>query len=557
MVTQFSVIAKNYETSLFDYSPELGLFWGKMDVDNSRFTDYSPQALAQWQKQEDDFLQTLTQIDENALIGTSSYYTFLLFKEMLENKQASRICREELWEVNPVWGWHNKMAIVAEKQPVGSPEYRQIALKRWNTFAKVTDNQIENLKTGLNLGYNAPKPAVDRVITQLTIVLQTPIEDSPYFSLAKRDNDAAFKETVKTLITQTINPSLQKYRDYLVTDYLPQARASIGVSALPHGKQCYLAKIKQETTLTISPQAIHELGLQHMRTVTQEIAAIGLKQYGTSDIQEIFKLASKDPANYFDSEKSLLDYNLKALQKAKAEASNWFGQLPIADGTVEPYPLYRAITGASGEYHPPSQDGTKPGVFFINTYKPQKRNRMDQEATLFHELIPGHHLQIALSHENKSLPDLNKYLWNSGFGEGWGLYAERLADEMGLYQDDISKLGMLSNESMRTARLVVDTGIHMMGWPREKAVRYLTEHTALAPYIIEGEVDRYIMMPAQATAYMLGKQEIEQLRRLAQKTLGSRFDIREFHNEVITHGVFSLPLLRKHIETWISIMHSK
>lgn len=181
----------------------------------------------------------------------------------------------------------------------------------------------------------------------------------------------------------------------------------------------------------------------------------------------------------------------------------------------------------------------------------KKKSRIDQEATLFHELIPGHHFQIALVYENKTLPPLNRYLFNAGFGEGWALYSERLADEMELYQDEISRLGMLSNESLRAARLVVDTGIHAFHWSREKAVDYLKQHTALSENIIEGEVDRYIMMPGQATAYLLGKNEILRLRQVAKEELGDHFDIRQFHNQVLKNGVVSLSLLKDQIESWI------
>lgn len=246
-----------------------------------------------------------------------------------------------------------------------------------------------------------------------------------------------------------------------------------------------------------------------------------------------------------------MDYNVAALERAKAKVSNWFDLRPKAEGILRPYPAHRAKTGASGEYHPPNEEGTEPGVFYINTYEPEKRSRIDQEATLFHELIPGHHFQIALLYENKTIPTLNRYLFNAGFGEGWALYVERLADEMQLYQDDISRLGMLSNETPRAARLVVDTGIHAFHWSREKAVAYLKQHTALSENIIEGEVDRYIMMPGQATAYMLGKYEIESLRQLAKEQLGGRFDIRQFHNQVLKNGVVSLPLLRTQIESWL------
>lgn len=548
---QFSELAQEYENKLFDYSPELGLFWGKTQVAHDRFMDTSLEAAQSWQRQEDDFLRALNALDEAELQTTPSYITYLLLKETLEAKKASRVCREELWDVNPTFGWHNKMAIVAEKQPIGTAEFRQFALRRWQTFERVVDEQINNLKIGVQQGYTAPKSAVERVLTQLRIMLNNPIEESPYFDFARRDGDKKFKTEVANLIKTVINPALKKYSAYLQQEYLISARSEIGVTALPLGLACYQAKIKLETTLSLTPREIHELGLRAMRAISQEVADIGLSNYGIKDPALIFQHAKDETLNYFTNEQAILNYNTAALERVKAKAADWFDVMPKAEGVIKPYPAHRAKTGASGEYHPPSDDGVEPGVFYINTYEPKKHSRIDQEATLFHELIPGHHFQIALLYENKDIPSLNRYLFNSGFGEGWALYVERLADEMGLYEDDISRLGMLSNEALRAARLVVDTGIHAFGWSRVKAIDYLTKHTALSESIIEGEIDRYIMMPGQATAYLLGKLEIESLRQLAKKQLGDRFDIRQFHNQVLKNGVVSLAILREQIEKWL------
>ncbi|MBA3536020.1 MAG: DUF885 domain-containing protein [Tatlockia sp.] len=551
MPTEFSRLATDYENELFNYSPELGLFWGRHDVAQDRFMDYSIEATQKWQNREDNFLNALNRMDDNKLRGSLDYYTYLLLKETLENKKESRICKEELWDINPAWGWHNKMTIIAEKQPVGSAEYRELALKRWRTFNTVVESQIINLKTGLKLGYTAPKPAIKGVLAQLKILVDSKIEESPFYDFARRDNDKDFKTEVAQIIETIINPSLRNYINYLETEYLPLARNEIGVSALPSGSQCYQSKIKQETTLDLTAKEIHEIGLRSIQKLSEEIAEIGSKKYGTKDIKVIFSKAKNDSINYFSSEQDILNYNLSALERVKLIVSNWFEEMPKSEGIIRSYPLHRAKTGASGEYHPPSEDGTEPGIFFINTYEPEKRNRIDMEATLFHELIPGHHFQVALNYENKSLLPLNKYLWNAGYGEGWALYVERLADEMGLYKDDISRLGMLSNESLRAARLVVDTGIHAMHWSRDQAIEYLTKYTALDEIIIEGEVDRYIMLPGQATSYLLGKFEIEQLRNLAKERLGKQFDIRQFHNQILNNGVVSLPLLRTIIDSWI------
>lgn len=551
MAMTFSEIANEYEHSLFEHNPELGLFWGKSNVAMDRFMDASPEGYQRWRKKEDQLLVSLQNLDTKTIQNTPNYATYLLLKETLQASQASRVCKEELWDVNPAAGWHNQLTIVAAKQPIGTPDNRKAALARWQTFDKVVDNQINNLKLGVSLGYSAPKPAVQRVLMQINIILQSPIEASPYFDFARRDTDPNFKNQVRQLMTRTILPALQHYAEYLEQDYLPVARTQIGVSALPAGIKCYQAKIQEETTLSLTPDDIHIRGLQTIQALSQEVGAIGMKQYGIQDSAAIFNLAKQESLHSFKTEQDILDYNFAALARVKAKMPDWFTSMPDSEGIIKPYPDYRAKTGASGEYYPPNEEGTEPGIFYINTFEPEQQSPIDQEAVLFHELIPGHHYQIALHYENQLLPRVNRYLFNAGFGEGWALYVERLADEMGLYQDDISRLGMLSNEMLRAARLVVDTGIHAFGWGRAQAIDYLKQHTTLNDNIIEGEVDRYSMLPGQATAYMLGKQEIMYLRQLAKDELGEHFDIREFHDQVLKNGMVSLPILRTEITQWL------
>ena len=551
MVQQFTELAAKYETSLFNYAPELALFWGNTHVALDRFMDNSMIGYQTWWQQEDEFLAALQTISIADLQHSDLNVTYLLLKDYLEAKKASRICRTELWDVNPADGWHNKMAIVANKQPVGTEKHREAALQRWQSFGKYVENEIANLKLGTSLGYTAPKPAVERVLTQIKIVLNNPIKESPYYDFARRDSDSEFQQKVYALVQTVIHPALQTYADYLKHEYLPMARRDIGLSSLPNGDACYLAKIKEETTLATTATDIHEFGLRTMQKLMQEVGEMGMKKYGQQDMARIFQLAHDESLNYFSSEEDILNYNFAALARAQEQIPRWFADSPQTEGTIKPYPEYRAKTGASGQYSPPNDIGTEPGIFYINTFDPKKRARIDLEATLFHELLPGHHFQIALHYENQSLLKLNRYLFNSGFGEGWALYVERLADEMGLYQDDISRLGMLSNEALRSARLVVDTGIHAFHWTREQAMDYLKQHTALDNNIIEGEVDRYIMLPGQATSYMLGKYTIERLRQEAEAQLGEHFDIRQFHHQVLKNGTISLPMLEDQIKTWL------
>ena len=548
----FILLADQYEKEWFETFPELGVFWGRTDVSQERFMDHSRHAILAWQKREDDYLAALKQLDEKALKGSTRFVTYQLLKQTLENSIAARICNTRLWDVNPMAGWHTVTTAVAEKQLIGTNAYRTAALKRWNTFPHVVDEELKNLKEGVRQGYTAPKPAVLRVITQVQYILQSKIEDSPYYDFARRDDDPLFKKQVKQLIQTVINPSLQRYVNYLKNDYLPIARTEIGVSALPNGLACYQAKLKETTTLDLSANEIYDYGLQHLVEINQEVHKIGKKMFGMENMSDIFQEAKHRKAYFFSSEKSILDYDFAALNRVKAKLPAWFGVLPKAEGTIKPYPAYQAKTGAGGEYIPPSLDGTRPGIFYINTDNPTQKSRVDQEATLFHELIPGHHFQIALSYEQSDHHSLDKYLWNSGFGEGWALYAERVADEMGVYSDDISRLGMLSNDALRSARLVIDPGIHVKHWTREKAVSYLKQHTTMSDSIIEGEIDRYIMNPGQATSYLLGKRQIETLRQLAETQLKDNFDIRIFHDQVLKNGTVTLPMLAEQIHEWLA-----
>lgn len=545
-------IADAYEKAYFARYPEEGLHLGRQDVDLDRFMDRSKKAHREWEKAEDAFLHALLQIKPIELEGSPQYQTYRLLKEKLESRQAIRVCKDELWNVNPLWGWHIMLGMIADKQPIGTAQYRQDALKRWKSFDQVVNEEISNLQTGVREGYTAPKPVVKTVLNQLKMIVSAPIEKSPYFDFAKRDGDPSFTKQTKEIIKTIINPALRRYIAYLENEYLPVAREQIGVSALPNGEQCYQAKIQENTTMKILPQVIYDYGLQHGEKLSLEIAAIGEQAFGVKSVSEVFRLAKENPKQAFQTEQEIITYNLEALARVNAEVPKWFSDFPKAAAVIKPYPIHRAKTGAAGEYDRPSEDGKRPGIFYINTYEPQNKNKISQHSILFHELIPGHHFQIALAMENKSKHHLDQYLWNNGYEEGWALYAERLADEMGLYEDNMSRLGMLSNESLRTARLVVDPGIHVMNWTREEAIAYLKQHTMLEDHIIEAEVDRYIMLPAQATSYMIGKREIDTLRQIAKIKLGDKFDIKDFHHQILKNGSVTLPMLREGISDWLS-----
>jgi len=279
--------------------------------------------------------------------------------------------------------------------------------------------------------------------------------------------------------------------------------------------------------------------------------AIARESFGTDDLGALFEELRSNPEYTFETEQELLDYINAAVERGRVAVPEWFGTVPDAELIVEPAPAYEKDSGG-GFYSSGTADGSRPGIYKVGTYNPQGVSRAGQESTAFHESWPGHHMQGSIAFLNEDLHPIMSYMFISGSGEGWALYTERLADEMGLYSSDVARMGMLSNEAYRAARLVVDPGIHVLGWTREQAMNYMLENTAEGYVGVASEVDRYAAVPGQATSYLLGSLEIQRLRANAEKILGDRFDIREFHDRILVNGSVALPMLTAEIDAWIT-----
>jgi len=302
--------------------------------------------------------------------------------------------------------------------------------------------------------------------------------------------------------------------------------------------------------MALSPEEIHETGLREMERLHEEMRGIGGRSFGMNDPAEFLQHIRSAPSYRFDSEQEILDYARAAVERGKAAAPEVFGILPETEVVVMPYPVHLKLTGA-GMYTSGSPDGSEPARYEIGTYNPKSLGTAGIEAVAFHETYPGHHLQQAVALEQQGLHPALRYLWISGTGEGWAAYSERLADEMGLYSSDVSRVGQLSREAHIAARLVVDSGMHALGWTRQQAIDYLLENTSLSEGEVIYEIDRYIAFPAQAVSYLIGSLEIQRLRRLAEERLGERFDIRGFHDAAIEDGAVTLEMLQRKIEGWI------
>jgi uncharacterized protein (DUF885 family) len=368
-----------------------------------------------------------------------------------------------------------------------------------------------------------------------------------------------FERDLGVAVDKRVRPALEKYRAFLSDELRPVARPQekAGLASLPGGVECYRKMIRVQTSLDLTPEALHQTGLEHVAKFRSDLSELGARVFGTKDVAEIQKRLREDRSMHFATAEEVEAKAQEALDRARAAIPVWFGILPKAPCEVKVIGMHEAPNSTIAYYRRPTIDGSRPGYYMINTYQPETRPRYEAEALAFHESIPGHHLQIAIAQELPGLPAFRKAQGVTAFVEGWGLYSERLADDMGIYSSDIDRLGMLSFDAWRACRLVVDTGMHAMGWSRQQAIDYMIENSVLAENNIVNEVDRYLTWPGQALAYKVGQIEILKLRADARKRLGERFDIRAFHDAVLGNGAVSLPMLRDQVEAWVAGMEAR
>jgi uncharacterized protein (DUF885 family) len=546
-----AALADRYYAFRLQTRPEIAYFAGVASERHDGLWDNSPAAIAAEQAVEDELLRELASIDDAALAGSADWVTHGFLQHALTSARDLRICRYELWGVSQMDGWQLNYTQLAELQPVGTPELRRQALARWRQLPAWIDREILNLRAGLDAGYSSPQSAVRRVIEQLDGLLAVPAEDSPFASPARRDTDAEFKQAFLDLVRDGILPAARRYRAFLADEYLGRARSELSVTANPDGRACYEASLRSYTTVDRGPEEIYALGQQTVAANRERVIALGRAAYGLDDFAAIIARIKQDPENRFRDKQDLLEFSADALQRSRAAVPQWFGRVPARDAVIEPYPDYQDGTGVSMRYEP--GQGERPGVFRISLYQPGEQTRGNAEATAFHEVWPGHHLQVAISQELEaqqggSLHPISQISWYSGMGEGWARYAEALADEMGLYRTVAGPIGRLA---WPARGMVVDPGIHVMGWTREQAIAFMDEAGRMTAHELEEMVDRIAVLPGQLTAYDTGGLEILALRQLAEQRLGAAFDVRAFHDRILENGTVPLVMLRAHIEGWV------
>ncbi len=540
-------LADRYYDLVLERAPETAYFAGVEIARHDGISDNSPAALARAESEDDALLVRLEAIDPALLRGRVEWITYGILQQALESSRDLRVCRWPLWNVNQMDGWQLNYPLVADLQPVGSEELRAQALERFAKLAGYIDQEIANLRRGLAEGYSAPQSVVRRVISQLDGLWQMAPDESPFLAPARRDGSPEFTTALQKLTAEQILPAVKRYHDFLADTYLESARETLAVTANPSGRECYEASLRGYTTLGRSGEEVYALGRSTVEANRARVIDLGRSEYGLDDYAAIIAQVKDDKSDHFASKDGMLEFARAAVMRAESQLDQWFGMKPTRPVVVEPYPGYQEGSGVSSRYEPGSKD--RPGVYRINRDQPHKSSKGGAEIVAFHEAYPGHHTQIAIAQERDDLHRITGLVFYSGFGEGWARYSEALAEEMGLYQ---TTTALISRRAWPARGMVVDPGLHLLGWSRAKARAFMAESGRFSPEQLDQMVDRIAILPGQLTSYDSGALEIFALRREAEIALGEEFDIREFHDRVLENGTVPLRLLRRHVEAWLA-----
>jgi uncharacterized protein (DUF885 family) len=441
--------------------------------------------------------------------------------------------------------------MAAQYQLADTPERYERLLTRYAGYPAMIEQYISTLAEGVRDGRTAAAMPVRRAIEQIERMLATPAAEAPATAMVQVSDED--RERFVAAVEEHAYAGLRRLRDYLVDEYEPHARQQPGLSATPGGDAAYRLAIRMQTTVDTTAEEVHAFGLADLDAIEAEKDEIA-RRLGHADRHALRDALATDPNNHTDDPEALVRLAREQTDRAYAAAPRYFGRLPSANCEVKAVEAYREVESPPAFYMPPTVDGSRQGQYYINTYQPTERQLHKIAAITYHEATPGHHFQIAIEMELKGLPAfriLGSRMAGVAYVEGWGLYCERLADEMDLYASDEERLGMLDAQSFRAARLVVDSGLHAMNWTRDQAIEFMQERGSLPPVDAAIEVDRYTIWPGQALSYKLGQREIERARAEVSEAMGDRFDLRAFHDEVLAHGSLPLATLRREIPGWV------
>jgi uncharacterized protein (DUF885 family) len=552
MNAALAALAAEYWERTMAWNPLWATLVGDRRYDD-RMPDRSPEARDQQQADLLEFKRRVAAVPAEGLDAIERV-TRLQLVALAQDGVDERATGFETWLLDPLEGPQVSLLNVAAWHPVRSADDASRFLARVEAMGPYLAQHVANLARGHSADLSSSVDAVKKVEVQLLELLKQPdaewaLVTQPPTGYGKAGaGDAAqraFTAALEDRVTRVVRPGMERLLAFVLDVARPAARPQdrAGVCNLPGGRQIYDMTLRIHTSLPLTAQAIHDTGLAEVARINEETRELGARLLGTDDLATIQTRLRSDPALHFSTREEVEAKAVEALRRAEATVPQWFGRLPKTPCVVTRIEAHEEKFSTIAYYRQPATDGSRPGTYYINTYAPDTRPRYEAEALAFHEAVPGHHTQIAIAQELTGLPEFRKHTGPTAYVEGWALYTERLCNEMGLYSGDLDRIGMLSFDSWRACRLVVDTGLHALAWSRQRAIDYMLANSSLAANNIENEVDRYITWPGQATAYKTGQLEILRLRAEAKARLGAKFDIKRFHDVVLESGAVGLTTL--------------
>ena len=536
--------------------PEFATYVGDTRY-NDRLGDYSPEAVAKETEHAKQQLNLFEAIDTGGFPGDEALNQKLMVRDLREDIEGAQF-NEWQMPVDQMNGPHLGFASMPRQMPFSSVKDYDNYIARLHQLPKALDQITANMKLGMANQLMPPKFLLEKVAVQSQEIAQATEEKSPFTQPLQKlpasvseSEQKRIREAVIKAVKTEVNPAYAKFAAFVKNDYAPKGRTEMGVWSLPNGDARYQFLVKRLTTTGYTPEQIHQMGLKQVAELDAQMLAIA-KAQGYADIKSFNQHIRQDPKLHGTSGEQILGLYQHYTDQMYTKLPLLFGRLPKTKLDVVPMEAFRAPNEVPADYSPGTADGSRPGRINVNEYDPQHRLLLNVEAIAYHEGVPGHHLEFSISANLTDIPPFRKYNYLPAYSEGWALYSERLGKDVGFYQDPYSEYGRLGNEMWRSIRLVVDTGVHYKHWTREQMVEYFRAHTAMDEPNIQTEVDRYIAWPAQALSYKLGQMEILALREQAKKDLGAKYDIKAFHDEVLSAGPLPLEVLRARVTAWIA-----
>ncbi len=524
---------------------------------NHRWTDYSVTALSENHLAEGQFLVQLSRVNRD-LLPDEEKLNFDLFEQAYQQRMEAWTYRTWLMPLNQRGGVQSADQLAAASPFTSLKDYANW-IARLRSIGILVQQNIALMRQGIAEGWVQPRIIMERIPAQIEQQLVSDPTSSPFYkpflefpdTVSPNDQDRLQQIARKTIV-EVVIPAYRDFHNFFVNEYLPACRNTVGAWDLPDGRSFYEFRTRHYTSTDLTPDQIHQLGQDEVKRIRSQMQEIIEELQFEGSFSDFLNFLRSDPQFYYDDPQDLYQAYLATSKRIDPELVKLFGKLPRTPYGVRPIPEAIAPDTTTAYYMPPAADGSRAGYYYVNLYRPETRPKYEIEVLTVHEAMPGHHLQIALAQELGEIPKFRRYQGATAFVEGWGLYSESLGAELGLYKDPYSRFGQLTYEMWRAVRLVVDTGIHYRGWSREQAIDFFKENAAKSELDIVNEIDRYIAWPGQALAYKIGEIRIKQLRETASTRLGAAFNVKEFHDVLLSAGALPLDLLEKRMQRWMT-----